>query len=143
MNSMAFEGWLVAGFAMHLAGAIGCALALVWFWQRGDRERPERTTVLGALGITATWCVIAAAFGAASPVTSLVESARNLAWLLVVYRLFANDGRHRDQDTDRCARVTEALCDTCTNCLSGCLTRIVHVKSMDDQIAILRRIGGT
>ncbi|MCB2088597.1 MAG: PEP-CTERM system histidine kinase PrsK, partial [Sphingomonadaceae bacterium] len=92
---MAFEGWLVAGFAMHLAGAIGCALALVWFWQRGDRERPERTTVLGALGITATWCVIAAAFGAASPVTSLVESARNLAWLLVVYRLFANDGRHR------------------------------------------------
>lgn len=93
MTPPAFEGWVVVGFGLHMAGAIACAIVLAWLWQKGDRDRPYRGAAMGALAITASWCVIAASFGGASAIASLAESARNLAWLVVLYRLFASDGR--------------------------------------------------
>lgn len=88
------EAWIIGGFAMYLGGAATCAVGAGWIWRKGDKDRPDRTAILAALVITAGWCVMVAAFGANSPWASLAEVARNLAWLLVLYRLFANDGRH-------------------------------------------------
>lgn len=96
MSGAFFQGWVVAGFILNLGGAIACALVLIWLWQRGDKQRPYRLATLGALATTATWCVLAASFGPLSALASLAESARNLAWLVVLYRLFASDGRDQD-----------------------------------------------
>jgi len=86
--------WAVAGFILYLAGAVGCVLAMIWLLRRGDAKRHDRNATIGALGLTATWCVTIAAYGAAEPIVTLAEMARNLAWILVLYRLFAVDGRH-------------------------------------------------
>ncbi|MBD3728125.1 MAG: PEP-CTERM system histidine kinase PrsK [Sphingomonadales bacterium] len=94
MSGTGPDFWHVAGFAINLAGAITCALVLAYLWQRGDRARPDHRAAMVALAITATWSVLAAAFGPASSFASLAETARNLAWLMVLYRLFASDGRH-------------------------------------------------
>ncbi|MGB7374702.1 XrtA/PEP-CTERM system histidine kinase PrsK [Pontixanthobacter sp.] len=88
------EAWLVAGFAMYLGGAAACAIGAGWIWRMGDRDRPDRRAVLAALSLTASWCVMVAAFGPLSSWSSMAEVCRNLAWLHVLYRLFAHDGRH-------------------------------------------------
>jgi len=88
------EFWILTAFSLHLAAAAACALAAVWIWRRGDPARPDRKAVIGALCLTAVWSVIVAALGAVSFLALCAEIARNLAWIAVVYQLFANDGRH-------------------------------------------------
>lgn len=88
------EAWIIAGFAMYLGGAAACTIGSGWIWRKGDRDRPDRQAVIAALAITATWCVIVAAFGPLSFWSSAAEVVRNLAWLHVLYCLFAHDGRH-------------------------------------------------
>ncbi|MFZ1742457.1 MAG: XrtA/PEP-CTERM system histidine kinase PrsK [Pontixanthobacter sp.] len=85
--------WLLAAFACYLGGAVACVFAAIWIASRGDKDRPDRNPVIGALAITTVWCVAVAALGPASFLSSLAEIVRDLAWLFVVYRMFANDGR--------------------------------------------------
>ena len=86
--------WLLAGFAVYLGGAAGSVLAAGWIATRGDKDRPDRRAVIGALAVTSIWCVSVAALGPAATLSSVTEIVRDMAWILVVYRLFANDGRH-------------------------------------------------
>ena len=86
--------WLIAGFALYLGGAAVATIGAAWIWSRGDRDRPDRRPVVAALGLTALWCIITAALGPMSVVSGFAEVARNVAWIVVLYRLFANDGRH-------------------------------------------------
>lgn len=79
----------------HVAGAVMAGAAAVWSAQFGERARPDRTPLLAVLAITALWCVIVAANGAGAPVSELAGSARNLALLWLIDRLFAGDGRSR------------------------------------------------
>ena len=88
-------GWAMAGFILYLGGAVGCVLAVAWLLRRGDRTRPDRSAAIGALGLTAAWCVIVAALGSQDPAAVISESVRNLAWIFFLFRLFANDGRHQ------------------------------------------------
>lgn len=81
------------GFFAHLAGAVACAAACLWLAQRGDTRRPDRMPALTALGFTGLWSAFAAALGVQSPYTDLAETLRNLGWLWLLFRLFANDGR--------------------------------------------------
>lgn len=80
---------------LHLIGAAGCAAAVVWLVRQPLTKRSDRTATMGALALTALWSAIVAAYGQASLAAQLAEGARNLAWLLVIYRLFAHDGRDR------------------------------------------------
>ncbi|MXO73969.1 PEP-CTERM system histidine kinase PrsK [Altererythrobacter aerius] len=84
--------WSLLGFALNLAGAVACALVAALLWRRAS-PRSERPAAIAALLITAVWCVTAAAWGAGSTAAEIIESARNLAWVVVLYRLFGNDGR--------------------------------------------------
>lgn len=43
--------------------------------------------------MTGLWAAVVSAYGPASQGAELAEAARNLAWILVLYRLFAHDGR--------------------------------------------------
>ena len=84
--------WILLAFFLNLSGAVGCVLAASLLWRK-DSARRERAAMIGALGITAAWCVAVAAWGSDTITCDLLESARNLSWIVVVYRLFANDGR--------------------------------------------------
>ncbi len=83
---------LLAG---HVAGAIMAGVAAVWSAQLTGRAPPARAALLAALVITALWCVLMAANGAGAPIADLAGSARNLALLWLIDRLFASDGRSR------------------------------------------------
>jgi putative PEP-CTERM system histidine kinase len=46
-----------------------------------------------ALAFTASWCLISAIYDPSNPLVQYSETSRNLAWILLIFRLFANDGR--------------------------------------------------
>jgi putative PEP-CTERM system histidine kinase len=84
--------WIVLAFFLNLSGAVTCMLIAGVLWRK-ESPRRERVAMIAALAITAAWCVTAAAWGPGTVVANLIESARNLAWIAVVYRMFGNDGR--------------------------------------------------
>lgn len=89
--------WTTLGVSLDLTGAIALASLAIWLWPRRDRFGNAGAAILAALFVTAGWCLaVASASASASGVVlpSVAESARNLAWLFVIYRLFASDGRH-------------------------------------------------
>lgn len=77
----------------YLAGAVMSLGAGLWIARYGDRGRPDRVAVLAAAGLMAVWCIAAAVFQPGDVVVELAETARNLALILVIFRLFAADGR--------------------------------------------------
>lgn len=87
------ELWSLAGFFFNLAGAVACALVAAWLIGRRDSPRRERPAAIVALAVTAAWCVTNAAWAPGSLLAEVIETPRNLAWIIVLYRLFANDGR--------------------------------------------------
>ncbi|MPS69521.1 MAG: PEP-CTERM system histidine kinase PrsK [Novosphingobium sp.] len=91
-----FDMWTTVGVIFDLTGAIAVASLALWLWPRRDRFAGAGTAVCVALFVTAGWCVATAAAATAEApfFASFAESARNLAWLVVIYRLFASDGRH-------------------------------------------------
>ena len=76
------------------AGALCCLIAAGWLQRRHQRFDPAHSAVIVAAALTGLWAGAGALTGIASAATALAESARNLAWLFAVYRLFAVDGRH-------------------------------------------------
>ncbi|MBX7495932.1 PEP-CTERM system histidine kinase PrsK [Qipengyuania sp. 6B39] len=87
-------GWTgtLAYFA-YTFGAIVCAICAVWVATRGDDTRTDRIPAIAALALTANWCFAAASFEPDRLIVELTEIARNFAWLFVLFRHFANDGR--------------------------------------------------
>ena len=86
--------WIASlAYVGYTVGAISCALSALWIGSRGDAGRTDRMPAVVALALTANWCFAAASFGPTRPIVELSEVARNLAWLFMLYRLFANDGR--------------------------------------------------
>jgi putative PEP-CTERM system histidine kinase len=85
--------WHFAGFFLSLGGAVVCAIVAVLLLKRTANPRRERRAVIAALAISAVWCITNAAWGAGTLPADLIETARNLAWIFVLYRLFGNDGR--------------------------------------------------
>jgi len=85
--------WRALALLLHVAGAIGAAALGLWLLPRRERMGGAGTPAVAALGLTALWS-IGEALEPHSLATSLAESARNLAWLLVLYRFFTDGGRH-------------------------------------------------
>ncbi len=80
-------------FTGYLTGALLCIATAIWIFRSGDRERHDRSAALAAAVLSALWCALAAASGAEDPAVKLAETARNLALIVLLFRLFANDGR--------------------------------------------------
>lgn len=81
------------GMIAGIAGAVACVLAAAWIYQRGEAQRQERGAAMLALLLAALWAGLCAAFGATDFSSQLAESARNIAFIYLLFRLFANDGR--------------------------------------------------
>ena len=103
-------GWLaVLGSISFMLGAIASICAAAWIYRRGDPQQPDRPAVVSALCLTGLWCVTLAAYGSGSFLASVTEAARSLAWLAVVLRLFAADGRDSSMAPVRPVVVVMAL----------------------------------
>ena len=79
---------------LHLLGAIVCTSVVSWMMTRREARSAEREVIIVALSVTAVWCIVLAATGAGSRPAIFAETGRDIAWLFVLYRLFASDGRH-------------------------------------------------
>ena len=79
---------------LHLLGAIVCTSVVSWMMTRREARSAERDAIIVALSVTAVWCIVLAATGAGSRPAIFAETGRDIAWLFVLYRLFASDGRH-------------------------------------------------
>lgn len=97
------------GSSLYLLGALVSAAAALWIARSGAEERSDRWAGVVALALTANWCFAAASFAQDSIVVSLTEIAKNLAWIFVLFRLFANDGRDESLKLVRPAVIAVAL----------------------------------
>lgn len=77
----------------YLFGAVLSAGAGVWIARFGDKERPDRKAVLAACITMAVWCMASIVYPPASAAVEIAATARNLALIAVIFRLFAADGR--------------------------------------------------
>ncbi|UVI38737.1 XrtA/PEP-CTERM system histidine kinase PrsK [Qipengyuania spongiae] len=84
---------MVASVLFGLAALSGGLSAVAVIRSRGGAYRPDRGAALAALILTAIWAGACAALGHGRPPVLLAEVIRNLAWIFLIYRLFANDGR--------------------------------------------------
>lgn len=81
--------------ATHVAGAFAAITVAAWLIGRRRRFGPAGDTIVAAHVLTAAWCLAVALFGFGTFVAGVTETLRNLAWLVVIYRLFQRDGRHQ------------------------------------------------
>ncbi|RZV34556.1 MAG: PEP-CTERM system histidine kinase PrsK [Sphingomonadaceae bacterium] len=100
--------WAFAGILLHLIGAAACAVAAIWLSRQPVTKRSDRRPTIAALMLTGLWAAVVAAYGLTSHPAVAAETARDLAWLLIIYRLFAADGR--DQNIRAVRPVMLVLC---------------------------------
>ncbi|MDA9918415.1 PEP-CTERM system histidine kinase PrsK [Erythrobacter sp.] len=100
---------MVVSLAFYSLGAVLSAGAGLWIARFGDRSRPDRSFLLVACTLTALWCTLAAIFGPQHSATVLAETARNLAFIGVIFRLFSADGRDESLKPIRPVIITLAL----------------------------------
>ena len=86
--------WNMSAFVLHLLGAMALLVMCAWVFPRRDRLGTAGSAIIGAAATTGMWGLLAAAFGPDYPAAIAVLSISHLTWLLVLYRLFASDGRH-------------------------------------------------
>jgi putative PEP-CTERM system histidine kinase len=83
----------VVALLLHVTAAIGAATLAIWLRPRAGRLGSAGPAAVAALIATAMWSLAEAIELHGSLATTVLEAARNLLWLLVVYRLFGDDGR--------------------------------------------------
>ena len=80
--------WHSAGFWSHITAAFVCTAVAIWLWQKGHRQGARPVMLVAALAMTAVWAVAVSARGDAPLLSSLLETARNFAWLLFLYSIW-------------------------------------------------------
>ncbi len=78
-------GWALGGLA--------CVAAAIRLYSVKQRFGPVRISLIGALIANAVWALGGAFSGAEGQFARFAEVARDLAWIVVIYRLYAADGR--------------------------------------------------
>lgn len=86
--------WAAIASGTHAAGACSAVTVAVLLWGQRERFGQAGGAIIGSLAAEALWCLSNAVEGAQSLTTAMLLALRNLAWLAVLYRLFASDGRH-------------------------------------------------
>ena len=81
-------------FWSHAVAAAAFAALVLWRIGAGDRSRSQQL-LLAAFAITACWAWLSGLY-AGSPLAAYAETARNLIWVSLLYRLSASgDERQR------------------------------------------------
>lgn len=79
--------------ACALVGALLAGAAAIWIVRYGDSDRPDRGPAIMASLLTGLWCVMVASLGDEASATELAATARDLALITLIFRLFSADGR--------------------------------------------------
>ena len=87
-------GWTGLSQASYLTAAFAAMLLTVWLADRWRRGKVSSRAVMVGLTLSTLWALVATSMGTDALYTQLLEVARNLGWLGVVYSLFAHDNRH-------------------------------------------------
>ncbi len=87
----------LTGFLVYLAAATGASVAAVSIVRTAQAGRRDKWPMIVALLLSAGWAALSAATGPDDIGPRLVAPVRDFAWLFVIYRLFANDGRSHTQ----------------------------------------------
>jgi len=93
MPPLPADFWSVVALVLHVTAAIGAATLAFWLRPRAQRLGNAGPATVMALVVTAMWSLAEAIELHGSLAPTVLEAARNLLWLLVIYRLFADDGR--------------------------------------------------
>ena len=94
MPALPADFWSVIALVLHVTAAIGAATLAIWLRPRAQRLGTAGASTVAALVATAMWSLAGGIELHTSLMTTILEAARNLLWLLVIYRLFSDDGRH-------------------------------------------------
>lgn len=86
--------WQGASEVVHLAGGLSSLAAAGIVARRRVQMGPAAPAIAGSLLLTALWSLAVAFEGGDGLIAALAETAQYFGWLLVLYRLFASDGRH-------------------------------------------------
>ena len=78
---------------LFLTGALLSAGSALWIARFGDRERPDRNALIAACAAMVVWCAASATLQAGHVAIDLALTARNIALVMLIFRLFAADGR--------------------------------------------------
>ena len=129
-------GWAsTLPYIFYSLGAIISACAAIWILRNGDQSRGDRWAGVVALALTANWCFAAASFEYGEPIVGMTEIASNLAWLFVLFRLFANDGRDESLRLVRPAAMALGFVE----CLQIVLLVMAHRVALTPELAELTR----
>ncbi len=131
------ENTTALSYVTYSLGALVCVVAAIWIARRGDPARSDRWAGMIALILTANWCIAQASLAQAHPVTSITYITANFAWIFVLFRLFANDGRDESLKMVRPAVVALAFVEA----LQGALLAIGH--SYSDITSVTRMVAET
>lgn len=85
--------WSLLAAVTHVLGACAAAGTAVWLMPQRSKLGSVGLAAVLALAISTSWAITAGATGTESAGTYFSESLRNIAWLVVVWKLFGTDGR--------------------------------------------------
>ncbi len=80
-------------FIAYGAVALVSGLAALLVVRSGHSSRSDRAAGAVALAATALWALTISSLGSDRPLVLLAEIARNIAWIVLIVRMFGNDGR--------------------------------------------------
>ena len=83
----------IFAFVLYGLATLASGLSAIFVLRSREHERPDRGAAVAALAFTAIWAGSTAALGTGKTWVHLAEIVRNLAWIYLLFRLFANDGR--------------------------------------------------
>jgi putative PEP-CTERM system histidine kinase len=86
--------WDVIAAIAWGSGAFACLIVAATLQGRSEGFGSLRRVIALAMALTGLWALAGTLAGPDSRWTELADTARNLGWLLVLYRMFAVDGRH-------------------------------------------------
>lgn len=95
MGVIAPDIWLLFGVAAHGLAAVVALLTLLLFVRRRQKLGTTAIPLTAAVALTFMWTAVTAIVGLTSAIAILVDGLSELAWLGVIFSLFAGDGRHR------------------------------------------------
>ena len=87
--------WSIGVQSLHGLCAAAAAVLAAVLVSRGGAATPVTRASVGGLVLTGGWALAAAMAGPARPAPAVLLSGANLAWLWLLYRLFAQDERDR------------------------------------------------
>ena len=112
MTGAVDPAWALLAFGAHAIGAVAAATVAVWLLSRRKGFGNAWPALALGLGFTAAWSLVVAVLGEGGLPAAIAEVLRNLAWLGVIYRLFATDGRHASLAPIRPVLIVLALVET-------------------------------